>query len=241
MKKLSLIIMSVLLFALCIIVLVNPFGKFNLRQRLSCTFNKEVNMQYVLQLPSQYDPSNINQTWPMILFLHGIGEAGDNLDLVKTQGLPKIAEQKDLPFIIVSPQCPKDQYWDAEELITIIDHISNNYQVDTNRVYLTGLSMGGCGTWDLATAYPERFAAIAPICGGGRPLLTYKIANLPVWAFHGAKDDLIPLKYSEEMVEALKENGGNVKFTVYPDLGHDSWSITYDNPELYDWFLQHTR
>jgi predicted peptidase len=110
-----------------------------------------------------------------------------------------------------------------------------------NRVYLTGLSMGGYGTWHLAAAQPERFAAIAPICGGGNPAQANKLKNLPVWAFHGTKDHVVPLSESEIMVFALKAHNGNIKFTVYPEVEHDSWTQTYNNPELYEWFLQHWR
>jgi predicted peptidase len=106
---------------------------------------------------------------------------------------------------------------------------------------VTGLSMGGFGTWQLACEYPQRFAAIAPVCGGGEPGLASRIAHLPVWVFHGAKDTVVPLERSQEMVTALKQAGGEPTLTVYPDAGHDSWSATYANPELYDWFLAHTR
>ena len=101
--------------------------------------------------------------------------------------------------------------------------------------------MGGFGTWALAAAHPERFAAIAPICGGGDPKQAERLKDLPIWVFHGAKDPTVPLARSEEMVKALKEAGGEPKFTVYPDAGHDSWTETYDNPELYEWFLAHKR
>src|SRR4030066_1336392 len=126
---------------------------------------KTLNCQYLLFLPEGYE--NKQQRWPMILFLHGAGERGNDLNLVKKHGLPKIIEQqKDFPFIVVSPQCPQGQWWTekVEVLINLLDEIVNRYNVDTERIYLTGLSMGGYGTWTLAAAYPERFAAIAPIC-----------------------------------------------------------------------------
>jgi predicted peptidase len=110
--------------------------------------------------------------------------------------------------------------------------------VDPDRVYLTGLSMGGYGTWSLAAAHPERFAAIVPICGGGNPADAAKLASLPVWVFHGAKDPTVPLERSKEMVEAIKSAGGNPRFTIYPEAGHDSWTETYNNPELYQWLLE---
>ena len=106
---------------------------------------------------------------------------------------------------------------------------------------LTGLSMGGYGTWALASKYPDRFAAIAPICGGGKRFMAYRLKDTPVWAFHGAKDRVVPLEESEEMVNAINARGGSAKLTVYPDAGHDSWTESYDNSELYDWLLEHRR
>ena len=179
---------------------------------------------------------------PTILFLHGAGQRGSNLDDVKKYGLPKIVEQQaDFPFIVISPQSPCGEYWNVERLSALLDQVIVSYPVDPDRLYLTGLSMGGYGTWHLAAAQPERFAAIAPICGGGNPQGARHLKNLPVWAFHGAKDNVVPLSESEIMVSALKARDGNVKFTVYPEAKHDSWTQTYNNPELYKWFLQHQR
>jgi len=204
---------------------------------------RTVRLDYLLYLPKGYgtDPQ---KKWPLILFLHGRGERGDDLELVKIHGIPKIVEQRDdLPFIAVSPQCSKDSMWmvEVEALNALLDEVVTKYAVDTDRIYLTGLSMGGFGTWRLAPAYPERFAAIVPICGGGDPEKVGVLRDVPVWVFHGAKDPFVQLSESEEMVDALKACGGNVRFTVYPDVEHDSWTRTYDNPELYEWFLQHTR
>ena len=112
--------------------------------------------------------------------------------------------------------------------------------MNTGRIYLTGLSMGGYGTWSLAIAYPGRFAAIAPVCGGSEPFFAGRIKDIPAWIFHGAKDSVVPVSKSEEMVNALKKHGSNVKFTVYPEAKHDSWTATYNNPELYEWFLKQT-
>ncbi|MEH2380575.1 MAG: prolyl oligopeptidase family serine peptidase [Nostoc sp.] len=211
---------------------------------------------YLLFLPDGLRPpggdrNEIQQPLlPTILFLHGAGERGSDLDNVKKQGVAKIVEQQpDFPFIVISPQCPRGEYWNIERLSVLLDEAMSldspqsayaSY-VDPDRVYLTGLSMGGYGTWHLAAAQPQRFAAIAPICGGGNPQAARKLKNLPVWAFHGAKDNVVPLKESEIMVSALKARDGNVKFTVYLEAEHDSWTQTYNNPELYKWFLQHRR
>ncbi|WP_100899512.1 dienelactone hydrolase family protein [Nostoc flagelliforme] len=155
---------------------------------------------------------------PTILFLHGAGQRGSNLDDVKKYGVPKIVEQQaDFPFIVISPQSPRGEYWNVERLSILLDQVIASYPVDPDRLYLTGLSMGGYGTWHLAAAQPERFAAIAPICGGGNPQAARNLKNLPVWAFHGAKDNVVPLSESEIMVSALKARDGNVKFTVYPE------------------------
>lgn len=206
-------------------------------------FEKEitvkVKLKYLLFLPEGYEQGD--KKWPLILFLHGAGESGDNLAKVKIHGPPKIVEKKpDFPFIVVSPQSP-GRGWNVDALKALLDEVVHDYRVDRDRVYLTGLSMGGFGTWSLAAAHPECFAAIAPICGGGNPGDAAKLKSLPIWAFHGAKDEVVPLDRSQQMVDALKEAGADVKFTVYPDAHHDSWTETYDNPKLYDWFLEHKR
>jgi predicted peptidase len=209
------------------------------------TFQKDivrhVKLNYWLFLPEgYYDKSD--KRFPLILFLHGAGESGDKLEKVKVHGPPKIVEKKkDFPFIVVSPQSPKFG-WDIEALNALLDDVLAKYRVDSDRVYLTGLSMGGYGSWALAAAHPERFAAVVPICGGGSPVfMGRRLKDMPVWAFHGAKDNVVPLKESEQMVNAIKKAGGNAKLTVYPDAGHDSWTATYNNPELYRWLLEQRR
>lgn len=202
---------------------------------------KTLSCKYLIFLPEGYGNK---QDWPLILFLHGAGERGNDLEKVKKHGPPKIVEkQKDFPFIVVSPQCPADDWWTGklDVLINLLDDIIAEYDVDKKRIYLTGLSMGGYGTWALASDYPDRFAAIAPICGGGKRFMAQRLKDLPVWAFHGAKDKVVSVKESEEMVDAIKACGGNARLTVYPDAGHDSWTKTYDNQELYDWFLEHRK
>jgi predicted peptidase len=179
-----------------------------------------------------------------MLFLHGIGERGDDLDKVKVHGPPKLIEAgQDLPFIVVSPVCPLTKTWETStfELSALLDEIVEKYKVDQDRVYLTGLSMGGFGTWALAQYTPNRFAAIVPICGGGDPRSVRRIVHLPAWVFHGAKDRSVPLERSETMVAALKKAGGDVRFTVYPNAEHDSWTQAYATPELYEWLLQQKR
>lgn len=198
-------------------------------------------LDYLLYLPPDYDQK---ETWPLLVFLHGAGERGSDLNRVKAHGPAKLVEQgKDFPFVIVSPQCPEGQWWPVlgREVMALIDEIMEHYKIDPDRVYLTGLSMGGYGTWSIASTWPQRFAAIVPICGGGRPFTAAALKNIPVWAFHGAKDPIVPLQESEQMVEAVNRVGGNAKLTVYPDAGHDSWAQTYDNPDVYEWLLSHRK
>ena len=198
-------------------------------------------IDYLLYLPTGYG-RRAGKRWPVILFLHGAGERGNDLNKVKVHGPPKILQKRtDFPFIVVSPQCPASSWWEPLPLKVLLEEVQEKYRVDPDRVYLTGLSMGGFGTWDLAVRYPERFAAIAPICGGGKPLLADRIKNVPVWVFHGDADPVVAVKQSDEMVEALKRVGADVKYTRYPGVGHDSWTATYDNAELYQWFLSHRR
>lgn len=209
-------------------------------QSLKKEIRRTVSAKYLLYLPQAY--ADDEKKWPLILFLHGAGERGDDLELVKQHGPPKIVVARDdFPFVVVSPQCPVDRWWDTEVLSALLDDVVAQHRIDEDRIYLTGLSMGGFGTWSLAVRQPDRFAAIAPICGGGVTHATRYITHLPVWVFHGGKDQTVLLRESQDMVDALKRYGANVRFTVYPEAGHDSWTETYDNPELYEWFLKHRR
>jgi predicted peptidase len=201
--------------------------------------SEKAKLNYLLYLPPGYEKAE--KPFPLILFLHGAGETGNDLKKVKVHGPPKVVEKKrDFEFIVVSPQAPT-RGWRTDALLALLDEVEKEYKVDKDRVYLTGLSMGGYGTWSLASAAPERFAAIAPICGGGNPRMADKLKTMPIWIFHGAKDTLVKPIRSEGMVKALKDVGNEVKFTLYPNAGHDSWTATYDNPELYKWFLSHKR
>jgi predicted peptidase len=199
-----------------------------------------VELRYFLFLPQGHGSAEKkDQKWPLMLFLHGAGERGDNLDLVKKHGPPKIVdEKKDFPFITVSPQCPSGKSWNPQQMAKLVDHVANTYSADPKRLYVTGLSMGGFGTWNLLAEYPGKFAAAIPICGGGNPETAEKMKGTPIWVFHGAKDTAVPIAKSEAMVDALKKAEGNVKFTSYPDAGHDSWTETYNNPEVYKWLLE---
>lgn len=198
------------------------------------------NSQYWLHIPESYNSSG--DPSPLMLFLHGAGERGDDLELVKKHGPPMLADKDpDFPFVLISPQCPEDQVWDPEVLIQVLDEVIKNYRIDKTRVYLTGLSMGGKGTWDLAMAYPERFAAIAPICGFDPKGDLSLLRDIPTWVFHGKLDKVVSVNCSQEAAAQLQKVGGNVKLTIYPESDHDSWTETYNNPELYEWLLSHIK
>ena len=205
-----------------------------------------------------YDPSTLNYLlftprdtsaviagkFPLIITLHGIGERGSDLWRVKGEGLPKILDgYNSFPFIVVSPQCPSTTEWyyngGVQALVNkLIDSAIARYPVDTNRIYLTGLSMGGIGTLDLAIRYPQRFAAILPIAFRIEPGWNVcALTNIPTWAFHGARDPIIPLSRAQSVINTLTGCGGNPTFTIYQDLYHDSWTRTYNNPAIYDWLL----
>lgn len=202
----------------------------------------KVELQYLLYLPEDYEQSE--KEYSLVLFLHGAGERGNDIELVKRHGPPKLVEEgKDFPFILVSPQCPEQTRWNyqTQSLIALLDEIESKFRVDKNRIYVTGLSMGGQGTWTLALTQPNRFAAIAPVCGWTDNWEVCKISHLPIWVFHGAKDNVVPVTESQQMVDALKQCGSeNIKLTIYPEANHDAWTETYNNPELYNWLLSHS-
>jgi predicted peptidase len=206
-----------------------------------------VHLEYLRYLPPDYGKEP-GKKWPLILFLHGAGERGEFVDAVRIHGIARVVGERDIPFVTLSPQCPPNHWWSdfLPALDALVQNAIDTLDVDPNRVYLTGLSMGGFGTWHMAVEYPQRFAAIAPICGGGLwaygfPERVSAIAHLPTWVFHGAKDSVVPLQSSQVLVDQLKSCGGDVRFTIYPEADHDSWTETYNNPELYSWFLSHSK
>lgn len=206
----------------------------------------EQSVPYLLYLPKDLDPAG-DRKWPVILFLHGRGESHGPLSIVAKWGPPRMAARgDDLPYIVISPQCPGESSWTADEqqsgVLKLLDHITTTYPADTSRMYLTGLSMGGFGTWKMAAQNPERFAAAAPICGKGNPDDGEKLKDLPIWVFHGTEDTAVPYQHSVDMVEAITKAGGTkIRFTTLKHVGHNSWSPAYATPELYQWFDQHRR
>lgn len=211
--------------------------------------SRPVTVPYLVFHPAGYAAQG-QQRWPLLVFLHGAGERGDNLEQVTVHGPPKLAKARpDFPFVVVSPQCPANRTWDIEGLDAWLTHVLKTENVDPDRVYLTGLSMGGYGTWAWINAHPERFAAAVPICGGGDPVAIWLaggdrrtvLSRLPIWAFHGGKDTVVPPGESERMIDAYKRIGNAPKLTLFPDAGHDSWSAAYADPALFDWLLRQRR
>lgn len=216
-------------------------------------------LKYRLIKPLGYQ---FGKKYPLVLFLHGAGERGDDNAAPLRHGAKDFASDQlraKYPAYVLIPQCPTDKKWsevdwskDSSELPQdpsdamqsikeLLDEMIENAGVDKTRVYITGLSMGGYGTWDAIARYPGFFAAAAPICGGGDPKTVDKFKSLPIWCFHGAKDPVVKVRRSQEMVDALKRVGSPVKYTEYPEAQHDSWTQTYANPELYDWLFAQRR
>lgn len=216
-------------------------------------------LSYLLHSPSGEKPK---KGWPLLLFLHGYGECGDDIQKVKVHGPPKLTEKFDelSSCVIVSPQCPKDSWWRVEALRTLVEEvIADRGDIDRDRLYITGLSMGGYGTWSFLSHYPDYFAAAIPICGGGDPFRLpkngpeekkgienefdpggLKNANdMPIWVFHGIQDDSVPIEESERLVKSLKEAGSKrVKLTKYPEAGHvEAWRQAYGSTQLWTWLF----
>jgi len=201
-------------------------------------------MPYLIYLPEDYKEGD--QTWPLMLFLHGRGESYGPLSIVRKWGPPRWVDLgRKFPYIIVSPQCPGEDNWSSEKqqagLVALLDYLGKHFGVDTDRVYLTGLSMGGYGSWRLAADHPERFAAVIPVCGGGKPADAKALKDLPIWVFHGDKDTAVPIQRSSDMVAAIEAAGGTkIKFTTLEGIGHNCWSAAYATPEIYQW-LDHQK
>ncbi|MFH1567515.1 MAG: dienelactone hydrolase family protein [Gemmatimonadota bacterium] len=201
-------------------------------------------LKYLVFLPPEYGAGE--RSWPVILFLHGAAQRGSNLEAVKKTGLPLILErQAEFPAIVVAPQCPAGLRWTTpavlDGLLGVLDEVGRSYAVDADRVYVTGLSLGGFGTWGLAMREPGRFAAIAPICGGAQPSRACLLKDTPVWIYHGARDTGVPAHRAKAMYAALEACGADVHFTLYPQAGHDAWTPAYSDPEFYTWLFGHAR
>lgn len=196
-------------------------------------------VNYLLYLPPDYTSK---KKWPLVVYLHGAGARGSNLELVRREWPPgQITLGKQFDFILLSPQCPADSWWAPELVAALTEYISNSLSVERDRVYLTGYSMGGNGTWATAIHDPSRFAAIAPLCARSDVGQAERLKNTPIWAFHGDKDDVMPIKAAQEMVDAVKDCGGHVMFTVFPGVGHGISGMTYQNERFFEWLLAQRR
>lgn len=211
-------------------------------QRLVHAEDSKIWIEYLVFVPEDYDGKS-EKRWPVIFFLHGAGKRGGDVRLVAGTGPPKLAaENTKFPYIVVSPQCPADTWWEFRlpQLDLLLNQLPELLAVDKDRIYLTGLSAGGFGSWRLAAHRPETFAAVMPICGGLNPpeshgKLAPKLKHIPIWAFHGDADKVVPLRKGKKIVDLVNKLGGNARLTVYPNVGHDAWTETYANKELYQW------
>jgi predicted esterase len=194
----------------------------------------------LVHLPENYE-SDAAARWPLLLFLHGTYECGNDLEKLRDQGPLGYARQGHaLPFILVFPQCPEQHSWNPAKLMRLIETIEAEYRVDPRRIYVTGLSMGGFSTFDLGALYPDRIAAIAPLSAGENPDIAERLKTVPVWIFHGAEDPIVSPRDSIEIAARLVKMGGEAKITVLPGVGHEGWDKLYADPALYTWFLGHT-
>lgn len=197
--------------------------------------------RYLLYLPDGYG-SDTSKRWPLMLFLHGSGESGTDIEKVKANGPPEmVSKGNKFPFIIVSPQSDGRFGWDANDLYYLLAGLKEKYRVDKDRVYLTGLSMGGYGSWSLAMKFPGEFAAVIPVCGGGDTATAWRLRHMAVWAFHGAKDDVVAPEESKRMIAAVRKTDPTARLTIFPEANHNSWTRAYNTDSLYAWMLSKRR
>jgi predicted peptidase len=216
---------------------VAPATKLPPTAKKFATADGKESLDYLVYLPADYDKDKAKQ-WTLVVFLHGAGERGSDVQVVRKTGLTQTIEQRGaIPYLMVAPQCPANAWWNVGTLDKFLDQVLADYRVDKKRVVLTGLSMGGFGTWAWSVEHPERFAGLAPICAGGKTDKAAALKGIPIWAFHGDADPTVKLAAGQAMVDAAKAAGADVKFTVYPGVGHNSWGKAYAEPELEGWIL----
>jgi len=193
---------------------------------------------YWLYLPDDLDA---NESLPLVLFLHGAGERGPDIERVKANGYPKLFSKspRNERVIILAPQCQPDRIWNTQvyPLMELVDYVAEKYHADKEKISCTGLSMGGYGTWMMGLTFPKRFSCIAPVCGGGITWMAGALKNTPVRAFHGTADSVVPCYESQNMVDAINKNGGNADITLYEGVGHDSWVNAYEKSDLLQWLM----
>ena len=249
------------LWSIAALLLLSPLG-----QAMSAEFDyKRYPIEGEKFLPYRvYSPKGVDNAlrMPLVVFLHGAGERGHDNERQLLHGardLLRYSIERQEPMIIVAPQVPLDERWvdvvwdervhrmpeDPSEsmglLMGLLTELMSDSRVDPNRVYLTGLSMGGFGTWDLIARWPDTFAAALPVCGGGDTDSAIRIKDIPIWAFHGSDDAVVIPERSRDMIQALQRVGSNPRYTEYPGVGHDSWTETYQNFEVLDWFFRQRR
>lgn len=211
--------------------------------RIEVEIKETRSLDYLIAVPKDYKKDG--KPVPLLLFLHGAGERGDNLEKVKLHGPPKMIEKgHDFGAVVVSPQCPAGSWWteEVDMLIALLDKIEKQYNIDKDRIYVTGLSMGGYGTFALCARQPERFAAAVPVCGGGVLFDARRLSKLPTWAFHGEDDRVVPVEESTRMVKYMNERGGDhAKLTTYPGVGHNSWDRAYGDEKMWAWLFEQER
>lgn len=208
-------------------------------QEIKAELNKEVKRQKKISYVLDY-PQKVKGNVPLIVFLHGSGERGSDLEMVKAHSPFTYKNLIKEPVAILAPQCPENMWWDTVTVYHLIKEIQKKYKIDASRIYLTGLSMGGWGTWKLAMEHPELFAAVAPVCAPADRVMEANVdqyKNLPIKIFHGGNDDIVSPINSINMYQAVKKINPTVTLTIFPDDNHNSWDSTYSDPELYEWML----
>lgn len=236
MKPLNILVLAMMsLFLGC----GEPSGLVSGREKVSVSET----LEYFLYYPPDYS-SKTGAQFPLLLFLHGGGESGASLDMIRKNGLPKlVSEGVEFPFLILAPQNPhKKQWWNVRAVMALLEKVVSENRVDRNRIYLTGLSRGGNACWEMVTQFPDTFAAMAVVCGMTPvPYAHWIDRDLAIWVFHGTEDTVIPFSESERMVEKLQEMGYDIRLTAYEGVGHNSWERAYKEEGLYPWFLLHAR
>ena len=251
MKKVSFPI-----FVLSLLVISSAYSqdltsKFEAKQFISESGDT---LNYRIFIPEEVDSTG---SYPLVLFLHGAGERGSDNKAQLKWGVWRFVEdsvQQKHPSIVVAPQAPKEQYWGrldwresmkmTEEpakpmylSLQLLEQLQQDFEIDSSRLYITGLSMGGFGTWDVISRHPDMFAAAVPVCGGGDTRQAHRLTDLPIWNFHGAKDNVVPPRLSRNMMAAIRYAGGSPGYSEYPDVGHASWIYAYREPWLVDWMF----
>lgn len=197
-------------------------------------------VNFLLYLPDRY--AGLPGPWPLILFLHGAGERGDDLGLVKREALPRLLERnRDFPFVVVSPQCRRKKEWSWQVLDRLLTEVLEKYRVDAARIYVTGLSSGAVASLELAMLRPERIAAAVAVAPNHPPGDVCRAKSVPIWLFHNAFDERVPARVSRRLARSLEDCGGEVRLTTFPQAGHDAWSDAYARGDLYAWLLEHRK